>query len=104
MFLNGIHIIVLLAPFGQQGKVAPLPRRVVDGNLLLLLADICLVFFHLTVVDVWLVCDVGLVYNVEARVFSETFGHHDALGSLVVFKQCRHDAWQSQCRSVERVA
>lgn len=42
--------------------------------------------------------------DVEAGVSAETFGDDDALGCLVVFEQCRHDARQGERRAVEGVA
>ena len=45
-----------------------------------------------------------LVDDVEASVLLQHLGNAYALWGLVVLEQRSHDAWQSQCRTVEGVA
>ena len=47
---------------------------------------------------------VGSIYDIEACIFSQTFRHDDALGSLIVFKQCGDDTRECEGRTVECVA
>ena len=44
------------------------------------------------------------VYLVESQIGTQTLGHDDAVGGLVVFEQGSHDARQGQGRTVEGVA
>lgn len=46
----------------------------------------------------------GSVDDVEAGVAAQALWNDDAVGCLVVFEQCGHNARQSQCRAVEGVA